>query len=71
MYEQQTKSHKARNLHNTFGKLFKAEDLYAKIYSKHFKSHYAGKPTKIYIRLMEQINQSKQLTVNDLHMLLL
>jgi hypothetical protein len=25
------------------------------IYSKHFKSHYAGKPTKRYLKLMRKI----------------
>lgn len=65
MYEQQTKSHKARNLDKTFGKLFKAEDLHEKIYSKHFKSHYAGKPTKKYLQLLKGIKQTENLTVND------
>jgi hypothetical protein len=69
MYEQQTKSHKARNLHNTFGKLFGAEDLHEKIYSKHFKTHYAGKPTKRYLQLLKRIKQSEHLTTNDLHTL--
>lgn len=69
MYEQQTKSHKSRHLDKTFGKLFKAEDLHEKIYSKHFKSHYAGKPTKRYLQLLKRIKQSEQLTTNDLHTL--
>ena len=69
MYEQQTKSHKARSLHNTFDKLFGVEELHEKIYSKHFKSHYAGKPTKRYLRLLEQIRQAEQITLSEVHTL--
>ncbi len=70
MYKQQTKSHKSRKFSKAFDKLFEGDELYDKIFSsKYFKSHYAGKPTKRYLRLMEQIKQSQQLTVNDLHTL--
>ena len=62
MYEQQTKSHKARNLDKVFG-CFKADELHEKIYSKHFKCHYAGKPTKRYLQLLKRIDQSEQQTM--------
>jgi hypothetical protein len=62
MYEQQTKSHKARNLDKVFG-CFKADELHEKINSKHFKTHYADKPTKRYLRLLKRIKQSEQQTM--------
>lgn len=63
MYEQQTKSHKARRYSKAFDKMFKADELHETIYSKHFKSHYAGKPTKQCLRLLKRIDQSEQQTM--------
>ena len=65
MYEQQTKSHKARNLEKVFG-YFKADELHEKIYSKHFKSHYAGKPTKRYLKLLRQLEKISATEVLEL-----
>lgn len=54
-YEKQTHSHKNRRLYNSLEIVFGTEKIYEQIYSKHFKSHYAGKPTKRYLKLMKQI----------------
>lgn len=59
-YEKQTQSHKSRKFHNSFKKFFDADELYELIYKKHFKSIYAGKPTKRYQKLMKQIKAAKQ-----------
>jgi len=48
---------------------YKADELNEKIYSKHFKSHCASKPTKRYLQLLKKIDQSEQLTVSDFHTL--
>jgi hypothetical protein len=56
-YSKQVQSKFWQHLDNTvLGREFKAESLYEKIYSKHFKTHYAGKPTKKYLQLIERIN---------------
>ena len=59
MYETQTQSKKYRQLDKTFGAYFKIDDLYSQLYQKHFKKTYAGKPTKKYLRIMEQIHKAE------------
>jgi hypothetical protein len=56
MYEKQTRSHKYRNMDKQLNKIFGPEGAYEQIYSKHFKTHYNGKPTKRYLKLVKQIN---------------
>lgn len=58
LYESQTYSHKNRALLKLYGKMFGSEKAYDQIYSKHFKTHYAGKPTKRYQKLLRQIEES-------------
>jgi hypothetical protein len=55
MYESQTKSKRWRLIIKHWDKSFKIEEAYEQLYGKHFKSHYAGKPTKRYIQLMKRI----------------
>lgn len=55
MYEKQTYSHQKRRQFQSFDKLFLSERIYEQVYSKHFKSQYAGKPTRRYLRLLKQI----------------
>ena len=55
MYETQTRSKKYRQLDKTFGAYFKIDNLCSELYKKNFKKYYAGKPTKRYLRIMEQI----------------
>ena len=61
MYESQTQSKYYRRLDKTFGRYFKTDDLYIQLYKKHFKKTYAGKPTKKYLRLMEQIQKAESI----------
>ncbi|SDS49771.1 hypothetical protein SAMN04515667_2309 [Formosa sp. Hel1_31_208] len=56
MYESQTQSKQWRYFKSVYGTLFDLERCYDKLYSKHFKTHYRGKPTKRYLRLLRQIN---------------
>jgi hypothetical protein len=58
MYETQTQSKKYRQLDKTLGAYFKNDDLYSELYKKNFKKTYAGKPTKKYLRIMEQIQKA-------------
>ena len=57
MYESQIQSKKYRQLDKTLGAYFRTDDLYSQLYQKHFKKTYAGKPTKRYLRIMEQIRK--------------
>ena len=59
MYESQIQSKKYRELNKTFGAYFKIDELYEQLYQKHFKKTYAGKPTKKYLRIMEQIQKAE------------
>lgn len=59
MYETQTQSKKYRQLDKTFGAYFKSNNLYNELNSKNFKKTYAGKPTKKYLRIMEQIQKAE------------
>lgn len=58
MYESQTQSKKYRQLDKSVGAYLKADELYSQLYQKHFKKTYAGKPTKKYLRIIEQIQKS-------------
>lgn len=60
MYDKQKQSKKWRNFDALFGSLFTVDDAYEKIDSKYFKTHYAGKPTKRYQRLMKKINTANK-----------
>lgn len=66
MYDTQTYSHKNRGLIRLFDSSVKMERAYEKLYSKHFKTHYAGRPTKRYLRLQRQIEQGTGIDVGSL-----
>ena len=57
MYETQTRSKKYRQMDKTLEAYFKSDNLYSELYKKNFKKTYAGKPTKRYLRIMEQIQK--------------
>ncbi len=71
MYDCQTKSKKSRQLDKTFGAYFKVDDLYSQLYKKHFKKFYAGKPTKKYLRIMEQIQKAESIQHHEIERALL
>jgi len=56
LYEKQTYSKPNRKLDRQFSKLFAPDNAYEKIYSKHFKKQYNGKPTKRYLKLLKEID---------------
>jgi len=37
-----------------------SDKLYEELYSKHFKSHYAGKPTKRYKQILNELEYIRQ-----------
>lgn len=65
MYETQTQSKRFRQLDKTFGAYYKLDSLYSELYKKHFKRTYAGKPTKRYLRIMEQIQRAEDIPISE------
>jgi hypothetical protein len=70
MYEKQTYSKYGRSLDQTFGAYFGTDKAYEKIYSKHFKKFYAGKPTKKYLKLLQQIKRAESVSIQIIQKLL-
>ncbi|MEJ6776162.1 MAG: hypothetical protein QNK85_02405 [Crocinitomicaceae bacterium] len=66
MYESQVKIKKYRVLDKTLGAYFKTDDLYSQLYKKHFKKAYAGKPTKRYLLIMEQIQKAESIPLEEI-----
>lgn len=66
MYEIQTQSKKYRQLDKTLGAYFKSDNLYSELYKKNFKKTYAGKPTKKYLRIMEQIQKAESIPYHEI-----
>lgn len=71
MYETQIQSKKYRLLDKTFGAYFKSDTLYRELYKKDFKKTYAGKPTKKYLRIMEQIQKAESIPYHEIERLML
>lgn len=71
MYEKQTYSKHGRYLDKTLGAYFQSETLYKQLNKKHFKKYYAGKPTKKFIKLSQQIRQAEQIPPNYVERLLI
>lgn len=67
MYEQQTQSHKTRNLHKVFGKPF--GEKFKQLEKPYFKSHYAGKPTKKYYQIIKEMKQFEEFDMKKFHRL--
>ena len=66
MYETQTQSKKYRELDKTLGAYFEIDNLYEELYKKNFKKTYAGKPTKRYLRIMEQIQKAESIPYHEI-----
>jgi len=65
MYKKQTESKSWRKMSRDLENYYGLDDLYEQIYSKHFRTHYAGKPTRQYVRLMKKIEKSEELKSSD------
>ena len=70
MYESQVRSKHYRHIDKMYGAYFKKEKHYEKLHSKNFKKFYAGKPTKSYLRIMEQINEADQIPFEQIERLM-
>jgi hypothetical protein len=66
MYEKQIQSKKSRYLDKTLGEYFQTDQLFEQLYKKHFKKQYAGKPTKKYLKLCQQIQKAESITYHQI-----
>jgi hypothetical protein len=64
LYEKQTYSHRGRKLNKALEGLFGVDKAYDQIYGKYFKSQYAGKPTKRYLKLLRRIQVAGSISEN-------
>ena len=71
MYEKQTQSKKSRYLNKTLGVYFRTDQLIEQLYKKHFKKQYAGKPTKKYLKLTQQIEKAESIPYYEIERALL
>ena len=68
MYEKQTQSKKSRYLDKMIGAYFKTDQLFEQLYKKNFKKQYVGKPTKKYLRIVNQITKAEGINIHDLYL---
>ena len=66
MYESQTHSKKYRQMDKTLGAYFKTDELYSQLYQKHFKTTYAGKPTKRYLKILAKMEKIESINQSDI-----
>lgn len=71
MYESQTKSKKWRKIEKIYGYYFDSDKIYSQLYKKNFKKTYAGKPTKKYLKLMEQIRKADSINPREIERLMI
>lgn len=71
MYSTQTQTKKWRQLEKVYGSYFDSEKYFEELHSKHFKTHYNGKPTKRYLKLLEKINETENFSAEEIEKLYL
>lgn len=69
MYSKQTQTKKWRQIEKVYGYHFDNDKYYNELYSKHFKTHYKGKPTKRYLKLMQKINKADAIPLDEIESL--
>jgi len=60
MYECQTYSKRGRMIDKVCKIMYGSDELYEELYSKHFKTHYAGKMTKRYKQILNELEFIRQ-----------
>lgn len=70
MYSTQVQSKSWRLMDKVYGSYFKLDGLYQELHSKHFKTHYNGKPTKRYLKLINKISQGERIPIEDIERLM-
>ncbi|MFC3881275.1 hypothetical protein ACFOSV_13870 [Algoriphagus namhaensis] len=69
-YEAQIQSKYARFIDKNFRAYFKVDSLYEQVCKKHLKKTYAGKPTKKYSKLLNQIEKAEFVIKNEARLFL-
>ena len=70
-YEKQNVSKKTRQLHSIFDRIYLRDEIFEEQYKKHFKTHYNGKPTKRYQKILDKISLSKNCPFETIEKLLM
>jgi hypothetical protein len=65
-YDTQMYSKKDRQLVRLFDMSVKRDEAYSKLYSKHFRTHYKGEPTKAYLDALNAINKGQGIDIGSL-----
>ena len=68
-YSKQIESKFYRSLEKNYGAYFDIDNMYEKIYSKHFRTHYNGKETKQYKKIKKVIEQGKKIQYREIELL--
>lgn len=71
LYESQTKSKRQRQLNKVIDFVFNSDCLHNQLNEKHFKKTYAGKPTKKYLKIMEQIQKAESIPLHEIERIML
>jgi len=66
LHQKQKQSKKSRYADKTLGAYFQREQLGEQIHKKYFRTHYAGKPTKLYLKLSQQIHRAESITESEI-----
>ncbi|GLB49837.1 hypothetical protein [Neptunitalea lumnitzerae] len=69
MYAKQTQTKKWREIEKVYGSYFDEEKHYKELHSKHFKTHYNGKPTKRYLKLIAKLKEANRVSCEDIERL--
>ena len=71
MYESQTQSKSYRTIKGIFEPYVLEDQYYAELHKPYFKTHYNGKPTKRYVKLMNKLHAASQMTLERYERLLM
>lgn len=70
-YEKQNESKKTRYLHSVFDNVVLKDEVYEEQFEKYFKTHYKGKPTKRYKRILDKVERANNFPVGTIERLLM
>lgn len=71
MYQKQLESRNQRDMFKLFNACYISDEVYEEQYKKHFKTHYNGKPTKRYQKLMNKIKLADKFPADTMQRLLM
>ena len=69
VYESQNRSKTMRSIEKNYGPYFNSVKLYHELGKKYFKKTYAGKPTKRYLKIREQLDRYESMSLEKIQRL--